>query len=64
MFKKLVAVEALNLTPEANSEFSKRAEEFVFYDDVPDSEEEVIRRAQDADGLLVNLTTQITANII
>ena len=36
MFKKLVAVEALNLTPEANSEFSKRAEEFVFYDDVPE----------------------------
>lgn len=64
MLKKLVAVERLNLTPNANEEFAKRAEEYVFYDDIPSSEEEVIQRAKDADGILVNITTQITANII
>ena len=63
-FEKLVAVEALNLFTGANEEFAKRAKEYVFYDDVPSSEEEVIRRAKDADGILVNLSTQITANII
>ena len=49
-FEKLVAVEALNLFTGANEEFAKRAKEYVFYDDVPSSEEEVIRRAKDADG--------------
>ena len=53
-FEKLVAVEALNLFTGANEEFAKRAKEYVFYDDVPSSEEEVIRRAKDADGILVN----------
>lgn len=38
MLKKLVAVERLNLTPNANEEFAKRAEEYVFYDDIPSSE--------------------------
>ena len=47
-FEKLVAVEALNLFTGANEEFAKRAKEYVFYDDVPSSEEEVIRRAKDA----------------
>lgn len=64
MLKKLVAVERLNLTPNANEEFAKRAEEYIFYDDIPSNEEEVIQRAKDADGILVNITTQITANII
>lgn len=57
-------MERLNLTPNANEEFAKRAEEYIFYDDIPSSEEEVIQRAKDADGILVNITTQITANII
>ena len=43
-FEKLVAVEALNLFTGANEEFAKRAKEYVFYDDVPSSEEEVIRK--------------------
>lgn len=64
MFQQLVAVERLNLTPNANEQFAKRAETFVFYDDIPQTEEEVIRRAKDADAILVNITTQITANII
>ena len=34
MLKKLVAVERLNLTPNANEEFAKRAEEYIFYDDI------------------------------
>ena len=63
-FEKLVAVEALNLFTGANEEFAKRAKEYVFYDDVPSSEEEVIRRAKDADGILVNLSTQITAGSV
>ena len=49
-FEKLVAVEALNLFTGANEEFAKRAKEYVFYDDVPSSEEEVIRRAAEARG--------------
>ena len=61
---KIVAVEQLNLVPRANDEFAKRAEEYIYYEDIPETEEEVIRRAQDADAILVNLTTQITANII
>lgn len=64
MFQKLVAVEQLNLVPHANEEIAKRALEYVHYDDIPETEEEVIRRAKDADAILVNLTTQITANII
>ena len=64
MFNRLVAVEALNLAQGANEDLSKRAKEFIFYDDIPSTEEEVVRRAKDADAILVNLTTQITENIM
>ena len=53
MFQQLVAVERLNLTPDANDAFAKRAKQYVFYNDIPQSEEEVIRRAKDADAILV-----------
>lgn len=64
MFHRLVAVEALKLAANANEELQKRAKEFICYNDLPQSEEEIIRRAQGADGILVSFTTQITANII
>ena len=44
--------------------FQSVLKEFIFYDDIPSTEEEVVRRAKDADAILVNLTTQITENIM
>ena len=64
MFHRLVAVEPLNITLDSHEEVKKRAEEFIYYDTLPQSEEDVIRRAQGADGILVSYTTKITANII
>lgn len=58
-FKKLAAIEPVNLIPEAQKELEEWAEEVILYEDIPCDEKEVIRRIGDADGVLVSYTTPI-----
>lgn len=64
MFKKLVAIEPVSLVPWAEKELNDYAETITLYENVPDSEEEVVRRIGDADAVLVSYTTKITRAII
>ena len=64
MFKKLVAIEPVNITPECKSELVDYAEELTFYDDMPKDNGEIIRRIGDADAVLVSYTSRIDGEVL
>lgn len=64
MFKKIVAIEPVNLVPQAEEELRGYAEEVKIYDNVPVGDDEIISRIGDADGVLVSYTTKINAHVI
>lgn len=64
MFNKLVAIEPVSLIEEAEKSLYKYANEVIFYHDIPEDDEEIIRRIGDADGVLVSYTTAINKNVI
>ena len=64
MFKKLVAVEPVNLTRKAQKELEQYADKVLFYEDIPKNEEEIIKRIGDADGVLVSYTSPIGRNVL
>ncbi len=64
-FKKLVAIEPVNLYDESFEIIkSNYAEDVIIYNDVPKSNEEIIKRIGDADAMLVSYTSQITKDIL
>lgn len=64
MFKKLVAIEPVSLIPSAQEELKQYAEEVVLYEDIPQHEDEIVKRIGDADGVLVSYTSQIRKNVL
>lgn len=64
MFKKLVAIEPVNLIPSAQEELKQFAEEVVLYEDIPQHEDEIVKRIGDADGVLVSYTSQIRKSVL
>src|SRR5690606_1118941 len=59
MFKKLVAVEPLNLIPSAEKALFDYAEEVVMYADMPSTVEEMASRIGDADAVLISYTSTL-----
>lgn len=59
MFKKIVAVEPLNLIPSAEQALSDYAEEVVFYPDSPQSAEDMASRIGDADAVLISYISRL-----
>lgn len=64
MFGKLVAVEPVNLTPEAREGLAEFARQTVFYDTLPADDADLIARIGDADAVLVSYTTEIHAAVL
>lgn len=64
MFERLVAIEPINLVPKWETALQDCAKEVVLYDNRPESDEEIIRRIGNADGVLVSYTTAISAAVI
>ena len=64
MFKKLVAIEPVSLIPCAQEELKQYAEEVVLYEDIPQHEDEIVKRIGDADGVLVSYTSQIRKSVL
>lgn len=64
MFEKLVAIEPVSLIPSAEEELKEYAKEVVLYEDIPENEEEILRRIGDADGVLVSYTSQIRRPVL
>lgn len=64
MFKKLVAIEPLNITDESRKQLANYAKQIKFHTDKPADDTEIIRRIGSADGVLVSYTTPINATVI
>lgn len=59
MFKKLVAIEPVNLIPSAEKELQSFAKEVIMYDDIPSGDDEIASRIGDADAVLLSYTSRI-----
>ncbi len=64
MFKKLVAIEPLNLIDSAEKALENYAQEVELYRDVPDSDDEIVARIDDADAVLLSITSTLGSEII
>lgn len=63
-FRKMVAVEPVNLTESARSRLNEYAEEIIFFQDLPKDDPEIIRRIGSADAVLVSYTTRIGRKVL
>ena len=63
-FRKIVAVEDPLINAEARQKLEDYADEVTIYDDLPGSDEEIVRRIADADAVLVTFRTRIGRNEI
>lgn len=64
MFEKLVAMEPVSFIPSGEEELKNYAKEVVLYDDIPKDDEEIIRRIQDADAVLLSYTSRINSHVL
>lgn len=63
-FKKLVAVAPVNLVDWAREELKSYAGEVVFYEEQPEDKEEIVKRIQDADAVLVGFSTILDREVL
>lgn len=59
MFKKIVAIEPLNLIPSAEKELETLSESLTMYEDRPSNTDEIVKRIGDADAVLLSYTTYL-----
>lgn len=64
MFEKLVAIEPLDMIPEAEEKLSSFAHRVVLFRDIPGSPDEIVRRIEDADAVLLSYTSTLTDEIL
>lgn len=64
MFKKLVAIEPINMVPAGEEKLYTLAEEVVLYRDIPASNAEMIARIGDADAALISWTSRMEREVI
>ncbi|MDR3590862.1 MAG: D-isomer specific 2-hydroxyacid dehydrogenase family protein [Negativicutes bacterium] len=64
MFKKLVAIEPVNLIPSAQQKLHNYAKETVLFTDIPQDNAEIIRRIGDADAVLLSYTSRIDKDVL
>ena len=62
--KKIVAIEPVNLTPDAQERLKAYADSVEMYREPPEDDDEIIRRIGDADAVLVSFTTYIGKNVL
>ena len=64
MFNKLVAIEPVNLNPEARRKLGEYAAEVVLFEDIPADNAAIIRRIGDADAVLLSYTSRIDREVL
>ncbi len=63
-FRKLVSIDKVALVPSAVEELKKYAEEIQLADDIPDTEEEILRRIGDADAVLLSANSRLEKSVM
>lgn len=64
IFKKLVAIEPLNLIPSAEKKLAYLAESLLIYSDIPIDSVEIVKRIDDADAVLLSYTSTLNQEIL
>ena len=64
MFSKLVAIEPVSLIPSAEKALQNHAKAVILYPDIPQDDDEIVRRIGDADAVLVSYTSNIGRNVM
>ncbi len=63
-FRKIVAIEPISLVPEAEAKLKTYGETVVMFDDIPSSDEEIVRRIGDADAVLLSYTSTLKGEVM
>ena len=63
-FRKLVAIEPVSLIRSAEEKLSEYAEEVILYNDIPESNDEIVKRIGDADAVLLSYTSKLEKCVI
>lgn len=63
-FKKLVAIEPVNMLPEDEARLAVYADEVVTCKDIPSCDDEILRRVGDADAVLLSFTSRLTKGVM
>lgn len=64
MFKKLVAIEPINIFDIHKNKLNDIANKVILYQDIPDSDEEIIKRIDDSDCVLLSYTSRINSYVL
>jgi len=64
VFQKLVAIEPVSLEPWAQEKLRAYAGQVTLFEDVPGSNEEIVRRAHGADALLLSYTSRLDREVL
>ena len=64
MFKKLVIIEPINMLPKHVEKLNEIAKEVIYYKDIPNSDDEIIKRIDDADAVLLSFTSSINKYVL
>lgn len=64
MFNKLVIIEKINIPDTHIDKLNEIAKKVIYYKDLPNSDEEIISRIDDADAVLLSYTSYINKNIL
>lgn len=64
MFNKIVVIEPINMLDIHKDKLRELADNVIFYNDIPASDEEKIKRIDDADCLLVSFTSSINSTVL
>lgn len=64
MFRRMVAIEPVHMEPEAEALLSFYAHRVKIYQDIPQGDDEIIRRIGDADAVLLSYTSHISGQVI
>lgn len=63
-FKKIVAIDYTGIDEFVHDDLLNLCDDFVMYEDIPVSDEDIINRAKGADAILVSWNTQINGDIL
>ena len=64
MFRKLVAIEPINIFDKHKEELKMYANEVILYQDMPKNDDEIIKRIADADAVLLSYTSSISSYVL
>ena len=64
MFKKLVIIEPINMLDIHLNKLNELSKEVIYYKDIPTNDDEIIKRIDDADAVLLSYTSSINSYVL